>query len=89
MERLEDEAQILVTESSQFLVFHTLHAGTGYFDGTAGGCVEQPHYVEQRGLTTTRRSHDAEEFALLYSQVHVLQCLCLNLVCTVNLVDTC
>ena len=40
MERLKHKTQLLVTESSQLLVLHAVHFRTGYFDGTAGGCIQ-------------------------------------------------
>jgi len=88
MERLEDESQPLVAELGQLLVLQCHGLGATQFDGAACSFVQQADDVEQRGFATSRRPHDAEEFAFLYFQVYVFQCLGFYLVGAVYLVDT-
>ena len=85
MEALEHEAECLVTERCQLLVVHVFSACAVDFDGSRSRRVEQSHDVEQRGLSTTRRPHDTEEFAFLHFEVHIFQSF--HLINSLNVID--
>ena len=85
MEGLEYKTQRFVTESRQLLIFHSLGVRTINFNRPRCRCIKQPHDIQQRGFTTSGRSHNTQKFPAFYCQVHIFQCDRFDLVRTVNL----
>ena len=88
MEALEHEAQRLVPQLSEFVVRQLgVNDGAAQLDGAACRFVKQAHDVQQRRFAATGRPHDAQELALLYFNVHILQSLCFHFVRTIDFVN--
>ena len=85
LEGLEYKTQRFVTESRQLLIFHSLGVRTINFNRPRCRCIKQPHDIQQRGFTTSGRSHNTQKFPASYCQVHIFQCDRFDLVRTVNL----
>ena len=52
---------------------------------SVGRIIQQAQNIQQSGLTTSRRSHNSDKFALLYFYTYVIQRPGFHLVCTENL----
>ena len=73
VERLEDEADVLRTEPREALLVEAGQGGAGDLDGARGRVVESREQAEEGGLSTPRRSPDADDFARGNRQVESAQ----------------
>ena len=84
MKALKHKSDVAVTE---FRHPGILHPGSGAAEQVHcpfGGIVKKSDQIEQRGLATSRRTHNAYKFPLLHRKVHVLKRHRLDLFCTVD-----
>ena len=73
VETLENEANLLIADTSQLLVFVALQLAIvdGHF--TFGRLVKQTHDVEQSTFATARRAHDGYKLPFLDVYIDVVQ----------------
>ena len=74
VEALEDEAYLALADAGAVLLVQVGHLLPQQTVAARGGVVQQAEDVQQGGLATTRGAHDGYEFALLYLEVHLVQC---------------
>ena len=70
---LEDEAKVLVAELGDVLVFQAGYIDAIDNDGTCIGRVEGTHNLEEGGLSGSRRTNDADHFALVDVEVNAFE----------------
>lgn len=70
---LEDEAQVLISELGDFLVFQTGHIDAINNDGTRIRRVKRAHNLKERGLASSGRTDDADHFALVDVEVNAFE----------------
>ena len=87
MKRLEDKAQLLVTEGGQPQVVHIRGIHAINLDRSACRQIQQPHDVQQCRLTTTRWAHDTQELTSFHRQIYILQRYRLHLVGPIDLLQ--
>ena len=78
MEALEHEAESLVAQTCESLVFQAFGCAAAEFDGAGGRFVEQTDNVEQGRFAAARRTHDADKLAGVDVEVDTVERLSLD-----------
>ena len=71
--KLEDEAEVLIAELSDVLVFQSGHVDTVHDDASGVGRVECAHDLQERCLAGSRGTDDADDLAFVDVEVDAFE----------------